>query len=132
MAIVNLNGETKAIITGKDNVVIRDVFETIRGGRTLDVAGYPLDVINAGHLAIKETATGEFKPMPLNAAGDGYAELTAGHEYAGVIIQSKETKDPRVGIMIRGSVNPKAAPFDMTSILTAVKAALPLITFLAD
>jgi len=69
MATVNLNnGTTDQIITGNDNIVIVNVFETIRGGRTLDVTGYPYDVLHAGHVIIKD-ADGEYKPMPLG--GDG-------------------------------------------------------------
>lgn len=133
MAIAELTGTSKqTIITGNDNVVIVDVMQSVRGGRTLDVTGFPKTIINAGHLVIQETATKEYKPMPLITDGTAYATLPAGHVYAGVVIQSKETKDPRVGILLRGTVNFKAAPFDMTSILTAVKAALPLILFVED
>lgn len=133
MAISELTGTSKqTIITGNDNVVIVDVFQSVRGGRTLDVTGFPNNVIHAGHLVIMETATKEYKPMPLTPAKTGYDALPAGHEYAGVVIQSKETKDPRVGILLRGTVNYKAAPFDMTSILDAVKEALNLIKFVED
>lgn len=69
MATADLNnGTTDQIITGNDNIVIVNVFETIRGGRTLDVTGYPYNVLHAGHVIIK-SAEGEYKPMPLD--GDG-------------------------------------------------------------
>lgn len=133
MTISELTGTSKqTIITGNDNVVIVDVFQEVRGGRTLDVSGFTKPVINAGHLVIMETATKEYKPMPLAASGTDYAALPAGHEYAGVVIQSKETKDPRVGILLRGTVNYKAAPYDMTSILDDVKEVLNLIKFVED
>ena len=133
MAVADLtNNDNQKTSTGKETVVIRDKFEEIRGGRTLDVTGYPLDVITAGHVIIKETATGEFKPFPLSTDGTAYATLPADHEIAGILISTIRTDKPFAGILIRGSVNPNAAPFSMTAILDAVKAALPLITFLAD
>jgi hypothetical protein len=68
MATVNLNNPQEEIITGNDNIVIIDNFQSIRGGRTLDVTGYPYNVLHAGHVIIKD-ADGEYKPMPLG--GDG-------------------------------------------------------------
>lgn len=126
----NLNDESLNVITGNDNVVIVDVFQTIRGGRTLDTTGFTPDVINAGHVIIEETATGNLKPMPIN--GTAYSTLPAGHTYKGILITSILTAKPMASILLHGTVNYKAAPYDMTSILTAVKAALPLITFLED
>jgi hypothetical protein len=166
-------------------------------------------VINAGHVIIKETATGNHKPMPVSAdngiatlgtpaggsgytngtysnvslqggsgsgatanitvgsgavtgvtpvnagknykAGDtltaditggsgfsvtaatvasaAYETLPDGHTYAGILIASIPSKRPFAGILVRGTVNPAAAPFPMGSILSAVKTALPLIDF---
>ena len=218
MATVNLNnGTTDQIITGNDNIVIVNVFETIRGGRSLDVTGYPYDVLHAGHVIIK-SAEGEYKPMPITGEGsivslgtivpgtlytddtytgvaltggtgtgavativvadgavtkvtittdgkgyavadelsaaaanvggtgsgfkvpvsaistvkDEYAALTADHTYAGILIASIPTSRPFAGIMVRGTVNHKATPFDMATILGAVKTALPLINFTED
>ena len=132
MATANLNNDVEQIIGGNDNVVIVDNFQSIRGGRTLDVTGFTPAVINAGHLIIKETATGELKPMPLIVGATAYAALPAGHTYEGVLIASIVAKKPFAGILVRGTVNYKAAPFSMTSILAAVKTALPLIDFRAD
>lgn len=129
MAVANLTTK-ESIVFGNDNIVIRDVFEDIRGGRTLDVTGFTPEVIKAGHVIIKEAATGEFKPMPLS--GEAYAALPEGHTYAGILIASIPTNQPFAGIMIRGNVNQSAAPFPMATILAAVKTALPLITFLED
>jgi hypothetical protein len=132
MAVANLNDSKREIITGNDNIVIVDNFQSIRGGRTLDVTGYPKDVLNAGHAIIKETSTGEYKPMPLNEAGNAYAALPTGHTYAGILIATIQTKKPFAGILVRGTVNPAAAPFPMGTILAAVKTALPLIDFRED
>lgn len=135
MAVANLVNPTREVVSGNDNIVIVDVFQTIRGGRTLDVTGYTPDVIKAGHVIIMETATKEYKPMPVKDDGSGnmiYDSLPAGHTYAGIEINTILTVRPMAGILVRGTVNPKAAPYPMDSILTAVKAALPLIDFRED
>ena len=132
MSVANLNNPREEIITGKDNIVIVEVHSSIRGGRTLDVAGYPHKVINAGHVIITETSTRKFKPMPLNTAGDAYAALPTGHTYAGILIASILTAKPFAGIMDGGVVNPKAATFAMESIVSAVKTALPTLIFRED
>ena len=129
MAVADLNNSHE-IITGNDNVVIVDNFQSIRGGRTLDTTGYAKPVINAGHVIIKETASGEYKPMPIS--GDSYSALPEGAEYAGILSASILTSKPLAGIMVRGTVNPAAAPFKMDTILSAVKAALVLIDFRED
>jgi hypothetical protein len=212
MAQANLVNENQEIITGKDNIVIVDIFQSVRGGRTLDTTGFERDVINAGHVIIKETATKEYKPMPVSGdngiatlgtptGGSGYTNgaynnvlleggsgsgatanivvgsgavtgvtvvsagknykvgdtltativggtgftvpvatvaqaayesLPGGHTYAGILIQSILTKRPMAGILVRGTVNPAAAPYPMDTILDDVKAALPLIDFRED
>ena len=132
MAVANLVNDSVTLDTGNDSIVIVDNFQSIRGGRTLDVTGYTPTTIKAGHVIIKETSSGEYKPMPLNGTKDAYASLPAGHTYAGILIASILTAKPFAGILVRGTVNPAAAPFDMTSILSAVKTALPLIDFRED
>jgi hypothetical protein len=84
-------------------------------------------------IIIKETASGNYKPMPITTdTPPVYAALPSGHTYAGILIASILTKKPFAGIMVRGTVNPAAAPYSMTSILSAVKTALPLIDFQED
>ena len=132
MGYVNLNNEPQTIMDGNDSIVIVDNFQSIRGGRSLDVTGFAPTVIKAGHVIIKETASGEYKPMPVNSGATAYAALPADHEYAGILIASILTAKPFAGIMVRGTVNPAAAPFPMGSILDDVKEALPLIDFRED
>lgn len=48
MAVTNLNNKKEVFDTGMDNIVIVDNFQSIRGGRSLNVTGYPKDVIRAG------------------------------------------------------------------------------------
>lgn len=131
MATVNLQNARKEVITGNDNVVIVNHFDGIRGGRTLDVTGYTLETIKAGHVIVK-TSAGDYAPMPLNSGNDAYATLPDGASYAGYLVASIETKKPFAAIMTRGTINPKASPYKLDSILAAVKAALPLIDYQED
>lgn len=221
MATTKLNNGGTTISTGKESIVIVDNFQSIRGGRSLDVTGFAPKTIQAGHVIIMETATKEYKPMPatdlfesgaatlgtlvpgtgytngtyenvplsggtgkgvlatvvvaltvvssitITKKGEGYTvgdvlsvpgsyaggtattlasapvatvadtaaaygSLPSGHTYAGVNIATILTEKPFAGILVRGTVNPAAAPYDMTSILSAVKTALPLIDFRED
>lgn len=130
MAVANLNDTATTVDTSNDSIVIVDNFASIRGGATLDVTGFTPAVIKAGHVIIRNTTTGDFKPMPIS--GTAYAALPAGHEYAGVLINSILTKFPFAGILVQGTVNHLAGPYTITGILAAVKAALPLIDFRGD
>jgi len=132
MATPNLIEAAVPVTTGNDSIVIIDNFQSIRGGRSLLTTGYAPEVIKAGHVIIQETATKEYKPMPLATNDTVYGTLPTGHVYVGILINTILTKKPFAGIMVRGTVNTAATPFAMTSILTAVKAALPLIDFRAD
>jgi hypothetical protein len=114
---------------GVDSVTIVNYAEGIPGGRSLDVTGFKPTVIKAGHVVIKDKDTGDFKPMPVNAAGDAYNALPAGHSVEGVVVASVTTDKAMVGIMVRGSVNQVTSPYPVTD---AIKAALPLIRFTQD
>lgn len=132
MAVADLNNTKQDILSGNDNIVIVNVLDTIRGGRTLDVTGFKAEVINAGHIIIREESTGDYKPMPLDGANTAYGTLPSGHKYAGVLVSTIMTKRPFAGIMVRGTVNHNAAPYKMNTIMEAVKKALPLIDFRED
>lgn len=126
----NLNNAPQTIDTGNDAIVIMKMLEDIPGGRTLDTTGFTPEVIPAGHLVIEQTSTGVLKPMPIS--GNAYAALPAGHTYKGVVIASVLTAKPFVGVMVRGAVNKNASTYSITSILSAVATALPLIRFTQD
>lgn len=130
MATANLNNDGLQLIQANDSIVIVDNFQSIRGGRTLDATGFTPDVIKAGHVIIKETGGDQYRPMPVS--GSAYDSLPAGHEYAGILIASILTAKPFAGIMVRGTVNYVAGPYDATAILAALKSALPRIDFRAD
>lgn len=125
--MTTLNSEKSTVDTSRDSIVIAKVFETLVGGRSLDVTGFSPAVIKAGHVVIKETATGTFKPMPINGAA--YAALPVGHTIEGVVIASTMTNRAMVGILVRGTVNEVASPYPVTA---AIKTALPLIRFTQD
>jgi hypothetical protein len=126
----NLDTQGAGYDTGNDTIVIVKVLEAIPGGKTLDVTGFSPDVIPAGHLIIEETSTGVLKPMPVSGAA--YAALPASHTYKGVLISTILTAKPFAGILVRGTVNKNASFYTIASVLTAVKAALPLIRFTQD
>lgn len=132
MAIANLSKEATDIITGMDSVVFKSVLEEVDGGRTLDVTGFTPEVIKAGHIVIHETATDEYKPMPVLADGTGYDALPAGHTYAGAVRASKPTAMAFVSIVYAGTINPKASPYPVDTIEADIVTALPKITFKAD
>lgn len=64
----NLMNAPVAISDGLDGIVVVNNYTAKRGGTTLDVAGYPLPNIRAGHVIIKD-ANNNFRPMPIVIAG---------------------------------------------------------------
>ncbi|MDR0385389.1 MAG: hypothetical protein LBH60_04870 [Prevotellaceae bacterium] len=127
MAEVNLNKKLDGFDAGLDSVIIVSYLEGIPGGRALDVTGFSDAVISAGHVVIKETATGEYKPMPVS--GGDYGALPSGHTIVGVTVSTVTTDEASVSIMVRGSVNKVASRYPVTP---AIEAALPLIRFTQD
>lgn len=83
MAEVNLSNESVQVDTGKDNVAIVLVLDTIRGGRALNVSGFAPQVIQAGHPIIKDSVSGDFKPLPVKGSGaiDSLGAHTPGSGY---------------------------------------------------
>lgn len=69
MAFANLVNEPSSVITGNDSIVIKEYFEGMRGGKTLDVTGFSPSVIRAGHVIIRANSGGDFKPMPVTGTG---------------------------------------------------------------
>lgn len=128
MSVVgSLNNQKHGFDSGNDTIVVPRVFETVIGGRTLDTTNFTPEVIPAGHVVIKEDATGNHKPMPVS--GEVYTALPANHSVVGVVISTVDTKKPFVGICVRGSVNEAASLYPPT---TAIKNALPLIRFIKE
>ena len=137
MAIADLTNGKVQFGRNLDTLVIANNFQSKGGGVTLDVTGFSKPNIRGGHVVIKETATGELKPMPLNVGGTAYGTLPAEHTYYGHVINSVLTSKPFVGITRRGVVNHKVVDaaigyFDMAPILADLKTNLTLIDYLAD
>ena len=129
MAVTNLANDPIQVDTTLDSITIRQWVSGIIGGVSLDVTGYTEPTIKAGHVIIKATATGDFKPMPLNEGKTAYADLPEGHTIEGVVMQSVLTSKASVGVMTRGEVNEATSPYAVTA---AIKEALPLIIFTKD
>jgi len=91
------------------------------------------DSLSAAATNIGTTGTGfEIGVATASTVATAYDALPADHTYAGILLASILTAKPFAGILVRGTVNPAAAPYGMTSILSAVEAALPLISFRED
>lgn len=127
MSVADLNDEAVNIDSGYDSIVIVKFLEGVPGGRTLNTTGFAEKVIKAGHTVIVETATGDYKPMPVS--NGAYASLPSGHTVKGVLAKSVLTSKPFAPIMIRGTVNEVASPYPFTE---DIKKALPLILFNQD
>lgn len=156
--MVNLAKQNESILGGNDNIVIRKYIDGIEGGRDLDIAAFKAvagtSILHAGHVIIKTTSNGvtTYKPMPVKVQteevnnenvpvtdADGnpvlvYDSLPSNHSYAGILVASIDAAIDGAGIMTRGKVNKSDSvmPYSITGILTALKAALPLIEFMED
>jgi hypothetical protein len=120
---VNLVDDVVNVDSSLDSIVIIENIVSIRGGKSLDTTGYTLDVLKAGHIIIKETATGNYKPMPLAAGNAAYDALPSGHTYVGVLVATILTKRPFAGVMIEGYVNEPASPYPVATIKAAFQTA---------
>lgn len=129
MATANLHNTGEQIDASQDGIVIKQHADGYQGGRTLDTTDFTPTVIKAGHVIIKD-GSGNFKPMPIS--GSDYAALPASHSYVGILAASILTAKPFAAIMTKGTVNPNAAPYAYTAILSAFKTAVPHIEFRAD
>lgn len=131
MAIADLISKERMYDDGMDAVVIRRYNAGITGGRTLDMTGFPDDVVRAGHIVIYDTETGDFKPMPVQEGA--YAALPAKHEYVGIVVASKPADKPFVAIMTVGEVNDSASVYPFTDELKKeIVSVLPGIMFTHD
>ena len=144
----NLSAKKEQIVFGDDSVVIQKHNSGIKGGRTLDMTGYPLKVLKAGHVIV--TKDGVYKPMPLTPKmqsesgsqtevkdDDGntvyvYGTLPTGFSYAGVLCRTIMADKPAASIMYDGEVNSEAVPYPMDTILAAFKTACPQVLFIKD
>lgn len=117
----------ETIDTTNDSIVVSKMLETIPGGKTLDVTGWPHETIPGGHPIIKDD-DGEYKPLALNAEGTEIDETKAS-KTVGILISTILTSKPIAAIMVRGSVNVEAAVY---AIPAAAKNPLSLIRFWSE
>lgn len=129
---------------GYDSIVIKKHITDIEGGRTLDMAGYPLNVVYAGHVIIStingETGEKTYKPMPLvedtSAEGEEtvykYGTLPEGAVIEGVLYRSILKEKPSASILIDGVVNDKVMKYQLGAIEEAFNAADINIIFKHD
>ena len=124
--------DVRFIDTEIDSVIIRKKVATKPGGATLTVVSSEYDekVIPAGTLVIYNSSTGVYKPFPVQSGSLG--SLPNNFNYYGVVISTTPSNMPFVGVLINGVVNYKAMKYDITSLLAAVKSALPHIQFISD
>lgn len=127
--IADLTHKQEKVVTGNDNVVMPVVYETIENGRSLDVSDFTGSHIFGGHLIIKKTGEALYKPMPLNEGGTAYGELPEGYNYAGFQYGTITKEAPLGAISARCIYVTDSAPYPIDTLLVAVKAVLPLITF---
>lgn len=123
-------GKVTEYSEGKESVVIKKYLDGIEGGKVLDNTEFTPTTIQAGHVAIKETSTGKYKPLPIS--GVKFAELPEEHKFAGIVVNTMPADRAMCGIMTQGAVNYKAMPYDATDILDALRVALNNIEFRSD
>ena len=133
MGNVNLTDERKAVIFGKDDVIVPKYIAGIAGGRGLDVTGISDEVLHAGHIIITDGA-GNYKPLAYTTTlgVKAYGEKPGGWSYAGVLYRSILKKKQSAAIMISGVVNDAAVEIPYGAHKTALKSAIPTIMFVKD
>lgn len=125
MSEVKLNGTTAHYDDGNDSIVIVRDLGDIPGGRALDVADYPDDVIRAGHILVVNDTTKEVKPLAVT--GNAYASKPSGYSYLGVLKHSVLKTNAAAAILTIGQVNAAACPYPITA---DIKSGLPHIQFI--
>lgn len=120
--------------TGAKATVV--IASTVLSTVTMTTAGKDYTVADALSFdasTVGGTGTGASVPVAtVGVTASTFGTLPSGHTYAGISINTVLTRDPRVGIMINGRVNHLAMPYTVTSILAALKTALPRVDFRAD
>ena len=114
---------------GNDPVIIRKHVDGKKGGVVLDVTGFTDEYVRCGHVIIKKVVNGKDVFMPMPVSNGAYASLPTGAEYFGIAAATVETGKDKVPVLTIGEVNDKALPYDITSIKSAFKAAVPTVVF---
>lgn len=118
--------KTKTFDSGKESVIIRNYVNGIMGGVVLDMTGFSGgEFIQCGHIIIRDTKSGEYKPMPVK--GRDYGSLPKNHEYVGVCMTTAPADTPHVGVMTAGEANDKAVPYPVDTIKADLKTDVPTL-----
>jgi len=126
MAFVNLTKTQSNPTNGKDQIVIRKRLAFLDGGKSLDVTGVTEEALYAGHVIVKVTETGEFKP--LGVSGDNFAAPAQGEEIVGVLASSIYTDTAFASILTAGVIGEQAMPYALPAGVKATfKAAVPAL-----
>ena len=129
-----------ALADGLDGVILKQNL-TSNNGVALDATGFAPAFIRTGHPVIyNPSVANSHKPYPLNAGGTALGTMPADHVFYGVVVNSvmKQGNAFAVGVCLRGEVNPAVKNVANgvygieTTVLTAIKTALPLIIFRKD
>lgn len=132
MATADLNLTNETFDDGLETILIRRKGGRVIGGRTLNMTGFTGEKVIGGHIIIKST-TDDYDWRPLPVSNGAFGALTAGFEYAGILVRTVPAKDPRAAIQYDGEINDKAMPYPLTDTLkAALKAALPSLHFAHD
>lgn len=76
----NISEKKQGIDFAYDSIVIKKHGSDLEGGRTLDMTGYPLNVLYAAHVIISQVVNSEkvYKPLPIVAQmEDVYTEVAS-------------------------------------------------------
>lgn len=110
MGVVNLMNDVVSLDDTNDSIAVPIVTATIRGGRALNVTGYPESVLKAGHVIIKQTSNDDYKPMPVVVAGEiqtlgaitGGSGYTGAGSYSGVALTGGSGSGATADIVVAG------------------------------
>lgn len=122
--------ETQNFDTGKESVVIRNYLDGIKGGVALDTSDFTEEFIQCGHVIIKNSTDGTYKPLPVK--NGVYEALPAGYEYVGICVTTAPVDEALVGVVTAGEVNDVAVPFSVDGILADLKTAIPTLRWAHD
>lgn len=127
MATATLSNTPTLIDDGKDSVIIIRDLGDVPGGAALDVTNFSaVDVIQAGHVIVKDDATGVLEPLQIDSDTGTYVVDTTGKTYVGVLKKTILSAKPMAAVLTIGQVNKTASPYAVTA---AIIAALPRIEF---
>lgn len=122
MAVVD--GFTAKTIRGT-SPVIQQIVSVIPSGATLDLSGWNEEIVKAGTLIVKDSTSGEYKP--LGVTGSDYTAPDETAPLVGVLLYDISKTSPHGSILTAGQVNTALAPIKITKELAGK---LPRIDFL--